>query len=327
MKNFCGYCLPFLLAASLSGCGDKPADFYSGYVEADYVRLASPIGGTLTHLFVRRGDTVAPDAPAFALERESELAARRQAQAQLQRSQAALANLRKGRRPDEVAVVDAQLKQAQAALELSQADLAREIALQAANFVAPARLDEARAAVQRDQAHVHELQAQSRVAKLGARSDEIAAAENDVKAAQAELAQADWRLAQKAVKVPLAAQVDDVLYREGELVQAGAPVVSLLAPGYVRARFFVPQAQLGAIALGQAASLRCDGCKAPIPATVSFIAREAEYTAPLIYSKENRATLVFMVEARTSLEAARQLHPGQPLEIRLTPQTPPRAQR
>lgn len=305
------------LLAALSGCGQRPADFYSGYVEADYVRLASPIGGTVTRMFVRRGDLLARGAPAFVLEHDSERAARQEAESRLQRARSALANLEKGRRPDELAIVKAQLRQAESAQELSQAQLARETALLAARFIAQARLDQVRSQLERDQARVRELQAQLRVAALGARSDELAAAAQDIRAAQAQLAQADWKLAQKSVNAPLEAQVADVLYREGELVPAGAPAVSLLAPEHVRARFFVPQAQLGRLRLGQDVTLACDGCPAAVPAKVSFIAREAEYTSPLIYSKENRATLVFMVEARPAIEAARTLHPGQPLEIRL----------
>ena len=95
--------------------------------------------------------------------------------------------------------------------------------------------------------------------------------------------------------------------------------MSLLAPGLLRARFFVPQAALGSLALGGKVTLACDGCGQPVAATISHIAREAEYTAPLIYSRENRAALVFMVEATPAPEAARTLHPGQPLEVRLAP--------
>ena len=308
------------IAAALSGCGDKTADFYPGYVEADYVRLASPIGGTLAKLFVQRGDKLTPGAPAFVLEQESERAARLDAQAHLTRAQATLADLRKGRRPDELAVAQAQVTQAEAALRLSRAAIERERKLLAANFVSPARIDELQAAVQRDQGRLGETQAQLRVARLGARSDELAAAQQDVASAQAQLAQADWRLEQKSQRAPLAADVADVLYREGELVAAGMPVVSLLAPENVRARFFVPQERLGALALGQEVRLSCDGCKAPLAARISYIGAEPEYTAPLIYSKENRATLVFMIEARAAPADARTLHPGQPLEVR--PVTP-----
>ena len=306
-----------LCSVLLAGCREQAPDYYPGYAEADYVRLASPIGGTMARLHVRRGDHVAGGAPLFALEQDSERAARQEAQARVQRAEAALADLEKGRRPAELAVVDQQLAQAQAAQALSQAELARQTKLLEAKFIAPARIDEARAALQRDQARVRELQAQRSVAALGGRSDVLAAARQDIAAARAQLAQADWKLAQKTLAAPLAADVSDVLFREGELVPAGAPVVSLLAPQHLRARFFVPQSALGALRLGQALTLRCDGCKAALAATVSFIARDAEYTAPIIYSKENRATLVFMVEAVPAPEAAASLHPGQPLEVRV----------
>ena len=307
--------LPALLA--FAACSEPARDYYPGYVEADYVRLASPIAGTLAQLYVKRGDTVAAAAPAFVLEQENERAAHAEAQSRLARAQASLADLNKGKRSDELAVVQEQTLQAEAALKLSQAELAREGKLVAERFVAPARLDELRAAVARDRARVGELQAQLRVARLGGRIDALAGAEQDVKTARAQLEQADWRLAQKSIKVPINAQVADVLYRPGEMVPAGTPVVSLLAPEYLRARFFVPEAALGALRLGQDVTLSCDGCKAPVAAKISFIAREAEYTAPLIYSKENRATLVFMIEARPAPDAAAGLHPGQPLEIRV----------
>lgn len=308
--------LPLILAG---GCSGQEDNFFPGYAEADYVRLAAPVGGTLVKLHVDRGDRVARNAPAFVLESDSERAAVQEAASRVARAQAQLNNLRKGRRPDEVAAVAAQLAQAQAAHALSAASLAREKKLASARFVAPSRIDEAQAALDRDAARVRELQAQLRVARLGARSDEIAAAEKDLQAAQAQLAQVNWRLEQKVQRIPVDAEVVDVLYREGELVTAGSPVVSLLAPQYVKARFFVGEPMLGKLFLGQAVNLRCDGCGAPIAAKLSFIAREAQYTAPLIYSKENRASLVFMVEARPAPSDAARLHPGQPLEVRLGP--------
>lgn len=303
--------------AVLAACADRDADYYPGYAEADYVRLSSPVAGTLTKLHVQRGDQVQANAPAFVLEQDSERAAREEAAAQVQRAQAQLADLKKGKRPDEIAALQAQLSQAQAALQLSTANLARDRQLVAEHFISPANLDVARSALERDEGQVNELRAQLRVAKLGARADEIAAAEQALKAAEAQLAQAEWKLAQKVQRTPLPARVDDVLYREGEFVPAGSPVLSLLSPQHIKARFFVPEAALGALRVGQTVSLRCDGCANDIPATISFVASAPEYTSPLIYSKENRATLVFMVEARPAAQQAALLHPGQPLEVRL----------
>lgn len=307
-----------LIAALLTGCTPDQAASFPGYAEGESVRLAAPISGTITRLHVARGDRVAASAPAFVLEQDSERASREEVAARVRRAQDQLENLRQGKRPDELAALRAQLSQAQAALTLSTAELARVTKLVAESFTSPATLDQARAAVARDQARAHELNAQIRLANQGSRVQEIAAAEQEVRAAQAQLAQADWRVQQKTQRVPVAGDVVDVMYREGEWVPQGSPVLSVLAPAQVKARFFVPEALLGKWPLGQAVQLLCDGCPAPIAAKVSFVAREAEFTSPILYSRENRASLVFMVEARpVAEEAARRLHPGQPLEVRL----------
>lgn len=316
MKTLRALLLP-CIAAWLAACSEQPPDSFPGYAEADYVRVSSPIAGTLLALNLKKGDTAKSGAPAFVLEQESETAARAEAEFQVRSAQAALANLKKGKRPDEIAAAQAQLAQAQAAQRLSNADLARQTRLIDAHFISAARLDEARAANLRDQARVRELQAQLRVLQLGARSDEIAVAAQELNAAQAQLAQVAWRVAQKSQAIPVDSTVVDILYQAGEWVPAGSPVLSLLPAQNIKARFFVPETVLGQLHLGQAVELRCDGCGAAIAARVSFIAHDAEYTAPLIYSKENRAALVFMVEARPDLKHAYRLHPGQPLEIRL----------
>jgi HlyD family secretion protein len=310
-------CIALALCSGLAACSKPAAEVFPGYAEGENVRLSAPISGTLTKLYVQRGDSVAAGVPAFVLEQESERSAREEAVARVQRAKDQLANLKLGKRPDELAALRAQLAQARAALTLSTAEQARAKQLVVEKFTSPASLDQARAAVARDQARVNELNAQLRLAGQGSRSNEIAAAEQEVKAAMAQLAQAEWRVQQKTQRIPVAGDVVDVMYREGEWVPQGGAVLSLLPPAQIKARFFLPQPMLGKIALGQTVQLLCDGCPAPITAKVSFIAREAEYTSPIIYSKENRATLVYMIEARPGAEDARRLHPGQPLEVRL----------
>ncbi|MES2103558.1 MAG: HlyD family efflux transporter periplasmic adaptor subunit [Pseudomonadota bacterium] len=310
------YLLVLSLLLSLAGCSKLEPDYFPGYVEAEYVRLGAPVAGTLTKLQLKTGDQVHADAPAFLLEQENERAERAEAEFRVQRAQSQLSDLKKGKRPDELAAVQAQLAQAEAALRLSQADLARQSQLVKTNFISAARLDEARAAAANDQAKVNELRADVRVARLGARSDEIVSAERDIKIAEAQLAQSEWKLSQKVQKVPADATVVDIYYREGEQVPAGMAVVSLLPPENIKARFFVPENQLGALQLGQPVSLSCDGCGKPVAATITYVSPSAQYTAPIIYSKENRANLVFMLEARPSRQDAPRLHPGQPLEIR-----------
>jgi HlyD family secretion protein len=308
-----------LTASLLSACNAQQQDFFSGYAEADYVRISSPVGGSVTRLHVQRGQAVQAGTPLFTLEQESERAAREEAASRVERAQALLENLRKGKRPDEIEAVRAQLAQAKAALRLSEAELARAAKLVEQKFISHEKLDEARSAQARDASRVREFEAQLRVARSPARGDEIRAAEQDLNAARAQLAQIAWKVDQKTQNAPAAADVIDTLYREGEWVSAGAPIVTLLPPQNIKARFFVQEKLLGSIRIGQEVKLQCDGCAAPIPARISFIAREAEYTSPLIYSKENRSTLVFMVEAKPALDQAKALHPGQPLEVRLAP--------
>jgi HlyD family secretion protein len=306
--------LAWLVPLLVAGCTQAPPPGYPGYVEAEYVRVSSPLAGTLARLEVQRGQKVAADAPLFALESESERAAREEAQAQVARAQASLADLGKGRRPPEVAATRAQLAQAEAALRQSEAELARTEKLVADNFLPRQRLDDARAARDRDRARVRELGAQLQVVQLPARPDEIAAAQAQLKAATDALAQAQWRLDQKTQRAPVAGLVDDTLYRPGEWVAAGAPVVSLLPPGNVKVRFYVPEPMLARLRVGAAIRVRCDGCGDDVAAHVTFISPQAEYTPPVIYSRENRSKLVFLVEARPEAPDAR-LHPGLPVAV------------
>lgn len=315
MRRLAALACAVLLAA---GC-ERGAEtgVYQGYAEGEYVRVGAPSAGALTRLSVARGAQVAKGAPLFALERENEVAARREAEDRVARAQAQLDNLQKARRAPEQDVVRAQLAQAEEAAKLSETQLRRQQDLARQNFISRERVDEAQTARDRDLARVAELRAQLATARLAARPDEIRAAQADLAAARAQAAQAEWRLTQKSIAAPVDALVADTLYVEGEWVNAGMPVVSLLPPANIKVRFFVPQAVLGSLATGRPARIGCDGCGQPIEAHVTWIAPQAEYTPPVIYSRETRAKLVFMIEARPSPADAVRLKPGQPVEVRL----------
>jgi HlyD family secretion protein len=306
-----------LAILSLAACEKREASGWQGYVEGEYVRVASPVAGTLLKLRAERGQTVAQGAPLFALESESESAARHEAEEHLRQAEAALADLEKGRRPDEIAAIAAQQDKAQAALALSRANLARQEKLVAAGFISHAAMDTARAEVDANKAQSADLAAQLRIARLSARPDQIAAASAAVQAARAALAQARWRLDQKAVVAPVAGRVEDRLYQPGEFVPAGNPVLVLLPAENLKLRFFVGEPDLAKVQPGQTVTAHCDGCAADIPATIHFVSTQSEYTPPVIYSRENRAKLVYMVEAGVTPREAAHLHVGQPIEVRL----------
>lgn len=300
----------------LGACQPNQSTVLHGYAEGEFVRVAAPFAGQLTALNVQRGAQVKAGDALFALEQESEKAARLEAEARLKSSESQLANLQKGMRPTEVAALQAQLAQGQSALKLSRQQYQRDQDLVAKNFLSQQRLDESRAAVTRDEARVAELSAQLQTARLGARADEIASARNAMKAAQAAVAQAQWRLDQKSVKAPATGLVHDTLYVAGEWVPAGSPVVSILPPANIKLRFFIPEPLLARIKIGQRVQVTCDGC-ARLTADVSYLSAQAEYTPPVIYSNAARAKLVYLAEARLAADDAAKLHPGQPVDISL----------
>ena len=307
-----------ICCALLCGCDKRESDAWQGYVEGEFLLLASPYAGQLQKLHVRRGDSVEAGKPVFALEQESERAARAEAQERLRTAAARLDNLNASRRPPEIEAARAELKQSIAARELSAANFAREEKLVATGASSRAHYDEARSAFERDAARVAAAEAQLRNALLPlGREPERKAAEAEVAAARAAVAQAAWRLEQKSVAAPRSALVQDTFFVEGEWVAAGRPVASLLPPGNVKARFYVPETVLGSLAVGRDVELRCDGCPAPVAAKVSYISSQAEYTPPVLYSKESRGKLLYLVEARPDPAEGLKLRPGQPLDVRL----------
>ncbi len=305
------------IVLALCACGGGGDGALQGYAEGEYVRVASPIAGQLARLNVARGGAVKAGDPLFTLEQENEAAARGQAEQLLRQAEAQYRNLLKGRRPEEIEAIRAQLAQAVASLKLSDSTLSRQERLVREGFASKETLDAARSARERDAARVSELEAQLATARLAARRDEIRAAEAAVRAARDALAQAEWRLAQKSLRAPQDAVVTETLYYAGEWVPAGAPVVSLLPPANIKVRFFVPETELGSVKLGQSVSVHCDGCAQAIGATVTYVAPQAEYTPPVIYSRESRSKLVFLIEARPTPADAALLHPGQPVEVLL----------
>jgi HlyD family secretion protein len=306
-----------LAALLLAACGPEADRPLQGYVEGEYVRIAAPFGGSLQQLFVQRGDQVVAGAPVFVLERDAEAAARREAEARQASAAARLANLKSGRRAPEVAAVAEQLRRAQSVRDLAAIQLKRQQELAQSGFVSGAALDEARAQVRSAEAEVASLQAQVATANLPARSEEIHAAESEVKAAQAAVEQSEWKLAQRAVAAPAAGLVHDTYYVVGDFVPAGSPVASILPPANVNVRFFVAETTLGRLQRGQAVTVACDGCPAPVAAVIVFISDHAEFTPPVLYSRDNRAKLVYRVEARPAPADAAKLHPGQPVDVTL----------
>ncbi len=131
-----------------------------------------------------------------------------------------------------------------------------------------------------------------------------------------QLRQKDWNLAQMKQDAPKAGLVFDTLFREGEWVAPGKPVVMLLPPANIKVWAFVPETEVGALRVGQEAGVTVDGVAAPFDGRISYISQRAEYTPPVIYSRESRSKLVFMIELHFDPAVAAKMHPGQPVDVR-----------
>jgi HlyD family secretion protein len=312
---------PWGLAAAaalmVAGCSHQHVISYQGYIEGEFVYVASPVSGRLDHLSVARGEAVGAGEPLFAFDNEPEADEVRQTENLLRASQSRLADMQTGKRPAEIDVTRAQLVQALAVKEQADQLLASDEAQFHAGGVPRTDLINAQAAVESSAAKVQEVEASLAVDALPAREQQIKAQQDQVATDRASLAAAEWKLQQKTIASPRNGLVFDTLYRAGEWVVAGNPVVELLPPENLEIRFFVPESVMGKLRAGQSIHVVCDGCPANIGATITFISPQSEYTPPIIYSNENRSKLVFMVIARLSVQNAADLHPGQPVEITL----------
>jgi HlyD family secretion protein len=256
-----------LAAILIAGCSPNPSNLFQGYIEGEYVYVASPLGGALTNLAVARGEEVKAGQLLFELERDSEA--------------------------DAVQQAEKNLAQAKASLVLSEANYARRKQLREGQteVISIEELDQARAQRDADEARVEAL--------------------------TAALDKARWSFDQKQQFAPTNAFVHDTLYRVGEWVAAGNPVVELLPPTNIKVRFFVPQAMLPQIKPGQTVSVTFDGSQRAYPANVNYISTQVEFTPPVIYNRENRSKLVYMIEAKFSSVDATELRPGQPVDVEL----------
>jgi HlyD family secretion protein len=261
----------------LAGCGERASDVMQGYGEADYIYLSSQDAGIIGELLVREGDSVEAGAQIFRLDAERLGYGARSAEAQ--RAAAAAA-----------------VRTAQAEATLAQRNYARGAQLARQGFYPRARLDSDLAT--RDAANARLAQARREAAAIGA-----------------EAGLAEERVRDLAGTAPAAGTIEQVFHRQGEVVAAGAPIVALLPPQNMKVRFFAPEASLAQLPVGARVMVSCDGCAEPIAARVSFVAREPQFTPPVIYSLEEREKLVFLVEAR--FEGATPIRPGMPVDVRI----------
>jgi HlyD family secretion protein len=283
----------------------------TGYIEGEPLYLAAPIAGTVKAMYVVRGQDVAGGAKLFVVDPQQPVAARDQALAEVAAAQSQAIDVRKGQRPLELAVLDANIAAAEARARDAEAALRRVSVLAEQGYESKAGLDDAKANAQAAEAQARAARKQRDVGTLGAREDQIRAADAKVSQAQAGLVGAAARLFDVAPTAPSAARVEDVFFQQGEWAPANQPILSLLPDARIKVRFFVPEAGLSAYRVGRVVHFACDGCAKGLTAKIAYVSPRPEFTPPVIYSREARDRLVYLIEAYPSVR----LNPGQPVDV------------
>jgi len=309
-------CQIALVAQLASFCAPDTGPVFAGYVEGDYAQVAPIEAARIITVHVNRGDRVQKGTLIADLEKDDAEFAVQKARAGVAEARAVYLDLKIGKRPEEIATIEASLLSAKAQAKSAEATLSRQNQLFQRGHASQAQLDQAQADRDVAAARVGEIEANLAVARLPAREDTIKAAEERLKQAETSLETALWQLQQRQLIAPANGRIFDVLRRAGEIASPTGAVASFLPDNATKLRFYVPQEFIANVKTGLKVFVGCDGCDADLTATVSYVASEPEFTPPVIYSIETRQKLVYLVEARPPVDDDR-LRPGQIIDVRL----------
>jgi HlyD family secretion protein len=297
-----------LVAWTLFG-GSSRQRTLSGYIEGENLYLASPISGTVASVAAVEGQRVAAGQQLFSVDPATLTAQGQQAQAGVAAAQTQIATAEANARQ-----VDAEIAAASADSERARRDLARLLSVRGDDpaAVAGKDVDAAQAALKAADARV----AAARMV-ADARRAQVSAARAQAVEAVGGQREVQIRVNQLSPVAPAAARVEEVFFQPGEWVSANQPVVSLLPDARVKVRFFVPEQQLAHYRPGKKVRFSCDGCANDLAATIRYVSPRPEFTPPIIFSRDSRDRLVFMVEAYPDNPA--NLQPGLPVDVEPLP--------
>jgi len=309
-----------LVGALFTAC-QPPAALAVGYVEGEYVLIAPVETAQITAVAVRRGDRITAGQPLVEMERRDAEIAVADAKAAHAAAESQLADLRQGRRPEEIAVIAASLDSARSQEAVAEREFARQQDLFRRGITTQSQFETVSSDLDVAKARVAEAEANLAVANLPARADQIRAAEAALDQARASEAAAEWRLAKRTLQSPKPGAVYDVIRNPGEVAGPQAPVLSVLPDDAVKLRLYLPEVALSQVAPGTVLTVRCDGCGAGMTATVNYVAPDPEFTPPVIYSLETRNKLSYLIEARPD-PGSTALKPGQIVDVVLAAARP-----
>jgi HlyD family secretion protein len=320
MRRRVGAAAALAVAVSLAGylafglrSGDT-ALVASGTVEATTADVGFAVAGRIQELLVREGEPVTRGQLLARLD-----AADLEARAETMRAQAAAARAALAE-AEEVAQARAGVRAAVRRLDDAGRDLDRALRLFEGGAISRESLDRAESVHDLAEAAVDQARQHLAILESGARPERIAAQRAGLEAAEAAARQAEVALDHASIRAPFDGRVT-IRHREpGETVQPGQPVVTVTDPTDRWVRIFIPETRMGAVALGQDASIESDTFRGRAYAgRVTFIATEAEFTPRSIQTREERVKLVFAARVQIVGDTALELKPGMPADVRLHP--------
>jgi len=300
------------------GPGRSGGIMASGTVEATEADLGFQLPGRIESIAVREGERVARGAELAALDRAELLARRAAAEAQLAAARALLSEMERGARPQELAQARSAVTAAAQRYDDAQRDVARARNLFEGGAISREALDKAETAAEVARAQHEQALEQLALVEAGPRAERIAAQRALVRQAEAALAQLDVALENSVIRAPFDGVVT-VRHREpGEIVAAGLPVITLMDPADRWVRIYVREDEVGRLSLGQPATISADAYPdRRYTGRITYISGEAEFTPRNVQTPEERIKLVYAVKVAITGDAAQELKPGLPADVRL----------
>lgn len=304
--------ISLILIGLLVGC-HRAEHHYNGYIESDTIYLAEPFSGILKHKYVHRGQYVKKNQLLFEIDPYPEMYEIQQAHASLEHGNQLLMDLKRPRRPPEIDAIKAQITEIEADIALASLRYKRNQVLFNKKVISPDTLDASREQLNVAVARKVQYEANLALAQMGARNNQIEAQIEANKALQATADRAQWSLKQKKIFAPSDGYIFDTFFRQGEFVNAAAPIAALVARQNIYIEFFVPLRDLHDMTLGKKITYHYLKGTEPFHAKVVYVATIAEYMPPLVYSNENFDRLVFRVKAK--ILGMNSVFPGEPVTV------------
>lgn len=268
----------FLITTLLCACKDGEKQ-YNGYIDADLTYLSSNYSGRLAELFVHRGETVHKNQLLFKLEQTSE----------------------------QYAVESSHLNENN--LMAQKQEILAQLHYSELNYQRTSKMRQQQSASQND----------LDVAKkdIDVLNNQLKAIDFQIQASHIATSDKRWQKSRTENVTEDNGLIFDTYYTPREFVQAGQPVLSLITKKHIKVIFYAPEAELSHITLNQKIKISSDGTSPLATGHISYISNIAQYTPPIIYSREERQDLVFRVEASIDTPDLQHIHLGQPVSLEL----------